>query len=889
MGQHGSELTTREPRRTLTAHMSAWDADRVTRLLVRRPDLGRPRPPSDLAELAQRAQQYASVVAAVSSTTLPENRLLQLVVCCRPDLRMGELAAALPEGVSPADVEHVLQALEEAALVWRHDGRVHASGTLRQAMPTALGPPAHVLLGDQTVDYLKSAIKLLRSAAISPTLTLSLPPPSSGPDERPPRKPELIEELTSLLAAPGLVDAVLATGPDAVDTLSRAMADDRPVIPVHHPMYYSRHSSFHTREPTYWLFERALLLPMADGRSAAQPREVGVALRGGRPVPDLALQKPVLVTGDADQVAVDAAGAARAVRTIERLTDLLEAWAGSPVTALKGGGLRVADLKRIAAPLDDDVTEAARLVELANLAGMLESGIVHKGRGRNATYETVVTATAAAAAWSARPLPERWAQLVGAWMRAEHWPSATGRKEPGTKTTPVLKYQYAPGAHERRRAVLHALASMAPGQATTPASLAAAVYWEGPQSWRRVDVERPATVVRWVYEEAELLGMADSGSLSTFGRLSVDGDPSAAGRALTGALPEPVRSFTLQADLTAMAVGALDRDVLVELRLLADQESSGAATTFRFSYSSLRRGLDAGRDADGILAFLEDHADKGVPGPLAYLVADVARRHGHLQVGGAGAFVVGDDPAVLADACSHRQTRKLGLRLLSPTVAVSPAAPAKVIEGLREAGFLPTAHAGEPGTVSVAAASSARPPRRGEVTAIASGDLPEPFLPRTGLRTAPAAPIDEESAANLAAAIVAGPPPAAAAVVAVVGPALRLVPDPSPFEDPRDHALENVLESAFREGRVLAVSLGDPDGELAEPIVMLVTDWEPGRVVGTDLEDGHTTVILSEHIGAVLDLGPISEIDLDEFVVPSPDPPPRRPPARRPPPRRRRR
>jgi hypothetical protein len=138
------------------------------------------------------------------------------------------------------------------------------------------------------------------------------------------------------------------------------------------------------------------------------------------------------------------------------------------------------------------------------------------------------------------------------------------------------------------------------------------------------------------------------------------------------------------------------------------------------------------------------------------------------------------------------------------------------------------------------------------------------------------APIDEKSAASLAAAIVAGAP---------LVPQLNLVPsEPGPFEDEvvaGDDSLEAVLESAFRGVHVLAISLGDPDGYLAEPMILVVTEWEPGRVVGTDLADGQTVVILSEHIGAVLDLGPIAELDLDELIEDSPDPPTRRPPPRR--------
>ena len=71
------------------------------------------------------------------------------------------------------------------------------------------------------------------------------------------------------------------------------------------------------------------------------------------------------------------------------------------------------------------------------------------------------------------------------------------------------------------------------------------------------------------------------------------------------------------------------------LAMLADVESSGGATVYRFTESSVRRALDAGRSASECHAFLAAVSRTAVPQPLTYLIDDVARRHGRLRVGAA--------------------------------------------------------------------------------------------------------------------------------------------------------------------------------------------------------------------------------------------------------------
>jgi hypothetical protein len=167
----------------------------------------------------------------------------------------------------------------------------------------------------------------------------------------------------------------------------------------------------------------------------------------------------------------------------------------------------------------------------------------------------------------------------------------------------------------------------------------------------------------------------------------------------------------LQADLTAVAPGPLQRPLADTLDVLADVESKGGATVYRFTPGSVRRALDAGRSASDLHAFLSEHSRTPVPQPLTYLIDDVARRHGHLRIGSASAYVRCDDDAVLNEIVADKRSQGLRLRRLAPTVLAAQADPATLLEGLRAMGFAPAAESAE-GDVLITRAHAHRTPPR---------------------------------------------------------------------------------------------------------------------------------------------------------------------------------
>jgi hypothetical protein len=187
------------------------------------------------------------------------------------------------------------------------------------------------------------------------------------------------------------------------------------------------------------------------------------------------------------------------------------------------------------------------------------------------------------------------------------------------------------------------------------------------------------------------------GALSSFGRLLVTSAPAPerAAAELDATLPDPVDHVLLQADLTAVAPGTLLPELERELVLMAEIESRGGAGVFRFTATSIRRALDAGRTGDELLSWLTANSRTPVPQPLSYLIADSARRYGRLRVGVAGAYLRADDESVLAEVLADRRVASLRLRRLAPTVLAAQATPDTVLSVLRGIGLAPAAESAD--------------------------------------------------------------------------------------------------------------------------------------------------------------------------------------------------
>jgi hypothetical protein len=424
---------------------------------------------------------------------------------------------------------------------------------------------------------------------------------------------------------------------------------------------------------------------------------------------------------------------------------LVDHWGSAPPVALRSGAVAVRDLKAAAEFVQLDEGPTAFLVEVAAAAGLLATW---PGADGNPAW----TATDAFDGWVEEPPAERWHRLASAWLATERLPSLVGSRGDAGKARnaldpgdPGLTSRIAP---ETRAMTLGVLAGLPSGEVlatgTGPPSVVARVVWERP----RRPPSRTDQVVA-VLDEAAQLGVVALGGLASYARpLLGGGDPAPL---LAPLLPEEVAQVLIQADLTAGAPGPLETALARRLGLVADVESRGGATVYRFTPSSVRRAMDLGWSAVELHDFVGSVSRTPVPQPLTYLIDDTARTFGVLRVGYAEAFLRADDETALTELLHHPAAASLGLRRLAPTVLISTTPIDVLLPRLREAGLAPVVEAAD-GSLHIARpdAQRARTPKRtptgreaaresartsAVVTAVRAGDRAAAARPATAALT----------------------------------------------------------------------------------------------------------------------------------------------------------
>ncbi|GAA2431382.1 helicase-associated domain-containing protein [Streptomyces glaucus] len=734
--------------RSLAEALRARDDASLAALLRSRPDLITP-VPTDLTQLATRAGTRASVVRALERLDRFALQTAEaLAVAPDPATYGGLLSLMAGDPGDPAvagALPRALATLREQALVWGGDDRLRLVRTARELLAPSPQHPSPTGLGPTV----REAASGMSPGRIQEIVTAAGLPSTHDPVSA-------ADALTALFTDRARLAALLDRAPqESREVLARL---------VWGPPYgqVTADPAPHLR----WLLDRGLLLPAVPG-TVVLPREVALHLRGGRahrapePVPP-----PLEAAAAHRPQVVDATAAGQAQAALGTVEELLKEWDEGGPAVLRAGGLSVRDLKRTAVALDVSEPVAAFWVELAYAAGLLAS---------DGEADERYAATPAYDEWLELPPAERWARLAGAWLTATRTAGLVGGRDAKDRVLsalgPNLDRSAAP---EVRHRVLALLAGLPEGTAPSAESVLARLRWERPPRGRRPEDDLRGRLARWTLSEAELLGVTGRGALSAHGRALIgapaprrpDAEPegpgdklpvhhrapappaplappapaeqaaarAAAARLLAPLLPEPLDHVLLQADLTAVAPGPLRRPLADLLGVLADVESKGGATVYRFTPASVRRALDTGRTAADLHAFLAEHSRTPVPQPLAYLIDDVARRHGRLRVGAASAYVRCDDDAMLSEILADRRAAGLGLRRLAPTVLAAQAGPAALLDGLRAMGFAPAAESAE-GDVLITRAHARRTPPRTPPEPVPDGPpVPDDTLLTAALR-----------------------------------------------------------------------------------------------------------------------------------------------------------
>jgi hypothetical protein len=748
--------TSRRPApRSLADDLRARSDDELVALLLDRPDLAHP-VPGDTTSLAARASTRASVQRALDALDTPTLEALTALATLPNPTTKAALAKACG-----AKVDAQLETLRRRALVWGTDRQLR----LVRTVPDVLGPyPAGL---GPTFAELATGVSPSRIAGWCGDLGV---PPSGDPvtDAR---------AIADLLADTDEMRRLLDDAPDGTSQLLDRLTWDGPVGTVSNAERTVR--AREAQGAVDWLLAHALLVPL-DGERVVLPREAGVSLRGGRVLRELHTA-PADVESVAAQSArrVDNAATGTAAEAMRLLHELGELWGRVPAAVLRGGGLGVRELRRAATALDVDDSHAARVLEIAYAAGLVaQDGDISPSWMPTPFFDD----------WSAMDTAGRWAHVASAWLLTSRVAALVGTRDSRDSVRNALSDSVErPAVVRVRQAVLTVLAGLEPGTAPTRESLADQLRWRQP----RGPAASQPQLVEAVLEDAAWLGVTGLGALSSAGRALVDPDADTAAT-LAALLPAEVTEVLLQADLTAVAPGPLASELRSELSLMADVESRGGATVYRFRDSSIRRALDAGRTADDVLGFLSTHSRTPVPQPLEYLVKDAARRHGLIRVGTASAYLRSDDEAVLGELLADRRTAVLRLRRLAPTVLAAQADPHVVLQTLREIGLAPAAE-GADGALMLRRPDERRTPPRQRPRPVGVGPRLEPSLAEAvveGLRRGDAEPPPRSAEGN-------GPP--------------------TPPMDPATSLAE--LRAAAADRRRMWMGITDPAGQVTRRLV----------------------------------------------------------------------
>ena len=351
---------------------------------------------------------------------------------------------------------------------------------------------------------------------------------------------------------------------------------------------------------------------------------------------------------DADRRFLDRGAAERAFTTTTAVTEVVLALGETPGRLLARGGLSLPDAKRLAAAAGCSLDEVPTLTDLAALAGLIDDDA-------GATRSTEL-----GDAWRRHTLAERWSTLADAWRAA-------------------LPLELVSLLAER-------------ADSRWGSGLADFVQWLYPAGGEPLLARLTRRGV-----QADRLGIAVDGRPSSFGRALVVSDASTAADVLAPLVPAEVSQVYLQHDLTIVSPGPLAGAIDERLRRVAEVESAGLAGRYRITAESVTRAIAMGDTAEELTAFLASISLTGVPQPLAYLIAETARRYGAVRVGALGhdetaelaarTSVRSDDPLLIEAILVDAAAASLALRRVGPHRAVSRFDPAVVLWTLIDARY----------------------------------------------------------------------------------------------------------------------------------------------------------------------------------------------------------
>jgi hypothetical protein len=425
---------------------------------------------------------------------------------------------------------------------------------------------------------------------------------------------------------------------------------------------------------------------------------VAIALRGGKVHKEQRVNSPdASYTFTAkDRKNINSAAIANVTTFLRWVEEVLNFWAQDPPTALRSGGLGVRDLKALALHIGVDESCAAFVAELCYISALL-----------TIDPDDRILPTTNFDIWLTQRPSDKWLTLASAWLSTSRVSGLVGNED-SKNVAPLGPELDRVNAASVRSLVLSLLRDHRDG-AITPDSMVAIASWHRPS--KRIGGIHPSHIL-FTLRESEWLGVTGQGVISDYGLALIE---QSSLEQIDSDLPEDVDHILIQSDNTAIAPGPLAQEVAQEMALLADVESRGGATVFRFTDSTIRRALDHGKTGDEITKFLKATSKTPMPQPLEYLIADVAKKHGKLRVGSTTSFIRCEDQSVIVAILSDKKLDGMGFRKIAAEVLISDLEVDDAVNVLRNAGYLPAVEDSKgillSGARIMRSQSKARPPR----------------------------------------------------------------------------------------------------------------------------------------------------------------------------------
>ena len=581
--------------------------------------------PEDISALAVRATSAPSIINAMNSLN-------------RVELDLCEVLAALPDGTN---VETVHRALNQS------------DGYILEAIDEALMHLWQLGLtwGNQSNIFLVRTVREMYGQY----------PCALGPSFSNTRA-----TVRTFEQQPDQLLKLLASAPEDAVKILQEMAWANPLGT--YPDAFKRVTPKLAKTATQWLLAHELLVPV-DDNTVILPQEIALIVRGFQYRKVINCTPPRLNTIEVPQAKCDASGTHSILELIHTVQNVIDNLGRSPVAPLRTGGISLKDFTGLSQKLHVTEKLLALILEIAASSSLIALDD-HFGWTPTSVYDQWIQMEDAA----------KWSSLALTWLNL---PKAPMNTLSSTSKTPVLAQgQEFTEVITLRRAILSCLQSLDPDHGTNATTLTNYLQWHQPRADRQHFEDISAILF-----EAEILGIVGLGSLTTFGRSLTEGNDGI--EELNRALPDFIDHIIVQADLTALAPGRLPQLERNFITQIADIESTGVASIYRFSNSSVLRGIEQGLSPEEIIERLTQLSRTPIPQTLTYLVNDIARRHGLLQIGHASVYLRCEDQNVISAILADKSLTTLEFKQIAPGILISGHPREIVLAHLRKAGYSP--------------------------------------------------------------------------------------------------------------------------------------------------------------------------------------------------------